>query len=236
MNHSKSKGRTNNSGQRTKFYLEQFDPEASKKLKILIAKFLDKKGVIPWQDAEGQWISPADLMLVDRTALAKQFVSSRLKVSTIEELEAQGFRLSSPLSFDAFLLEVEKHMDLRIPCHYYIHRHSSKGTRATVKKRYPGVDCFPGLGFKYRVNYILDLRYADKLKVQREADQLKQLKFLACKQGMTLKRHVLNAQEVSELLDAFAHQRISETQLKTYFYQVDPYQSQAKLTFDELYA
>ena len=236
MNHSKSKGRTNNSGQRTKFYLEQFDPEASKKLKILIAKFLDKKGVIPWQDEQGKWIRPSALSALDREALARSFVTERLQVDSISALESKGFALVTPMTFEEFLIEIAKHIDLRLPYHYYIHLRRSLGATADVKKMYPGVDCLKGVTFKYRVNYILDLRYAEKLKLQREAAQLQQLKALAARKGLTLKRHVLNAQEVSELVDALLHQRLSDAQQKTYFVADNLYHSQAKIEFDEFYA
>lgn len=237
MMNQKSMGQKSNSGQRTKFYLEQFEPESSKHLKILIAKFLDKKGVIPWKDSMGCWIRPSELSQLDRQQLVQTFVSSRLKVSTMEELEALGFKLAEPLTFDQFLLELEKHIDLKLPLHYFAYLNQQPlGSKSKAKKMYPGVDYLQGFTFKYRVNYILDLRYVEKLKIQREADQLKQLREQARQLNLTLKRHTLAAEEVKELLEAMSRQRLSESQLKTYFVNNDPYYSQAQLEFDEFYA
>ena len=220
-----------------KFYLEQFDSASSRQLKILIAKFLDKKGIVPWQNCQGDWILPSELSTLDRHALAVDFVSSRLNVSTLEELLEAGFNLESDLTFDQFLIEVEKHIDLRLPVHYFAHVYQhTYGSRTQAKKMYPGADALKGFTFKYRVNHILDLRYVDKLKQAREADLLKQLKSEARRHCLSLKGHTLTSDEVRDLLTAFKSNRLSETQFKTYFVNNNPYYSQARMEVDEIFA
>lgn len=220
-----------------KFYLEQFDSASSRQLKILIAKFLDKKGVIPWQNAQGEWITPAELSNIDRQQLASQFVSSRLKVNNLEELIAVGFTLETDLTFDSFLLEIEKHIDLRLPLHYFTHRYSERyGSKPKAKKAYPGVDVAKGYDFKYRANYILDMRYVKRLEQTREVDLLKQLKILVYRHQLTLKHYNLSVEEMRDLVQALKSNRLSETQYKTYFISNNPYYSQARMEIDELYA
>lgn len=237
MINQKSMGQKAVTSQGTKFYLEQFDFESSRHLKILIAKFLDKKGIISWQNSQGEWIRPTELAMIDRKALAQAFVASRLKVSTMQELQEAGFNLKTDLTFEQFLVEVEKHIDLKLPLHYFAQVHQQTyGSRTQAKKLYPGSQHLKGFEFKYRVNYILDLRYVEKLKQNREADLLKQLKQMARRHHLSLKRHTLTSDEVRELLEAFQSQRLSEAQLKTYFISNQSYYSQARLEFDEFYA
>lgn len=223
--------------QGTKFYLEQFDSASSRQLKILIAKFLDKKGVIPWQNAQGDWIRPTELAALDRKALAQDFVSSRLKVSDMESLIAAGFKLEKELTFEQFLIEVEKHIDLRLPLHYFAHVYQHAcGSRTQAKKNYPGADSLKGFNFQHRANYILDLRYTEKVKQTRESDLLKQLKLMARRRRLSLKCHTLTPEEVRELLEALKSNRLSETQYKTYFVNNNPYYSQARMEVDEIFA
>lgn len=214
------------SRKKTKFYFSELSSESVNRLKISIGKFLDRSDIIPWRDEKGTLLSVQAFNELSREELAKLYALKILKTSTLEGLKARDFYFASTLTWEKFMLDLVRYIDLRLPAHFWSHaKKKGKRSLSELRQTYPGIDHLKGVVFVHRVNYIMELRYLEAREVGRKHRllelKLKELGELAKKKGYRLKRGYFKAETIFELMKAFQTDTLNEQQIALFLERID---------------
>ncbi len=203
---------------KTNFYFKELNRESTNRLKISIGKFLDRTDIIPWYDDEGKLMTIETLNQIDRQEIATLYALKVLKTSTLEGLKARDYYFSADLTWEKFMSDLVRYIDLRLPMHFWSHSHrSGKKPLSELRHSYRGIDYIQGAEFSDRVNYIMEKRYLATRDMGRQnlllERKLKELNQLAQKQGYRLKQRYFKGKDILTLIDAFKYQTLSDEQI-----------------------
>lgn len=222
----------------TTYYLTRFSMDSLSRLKILLGKFLESNAWFDWRTSEGYLIQPRALNELNREWLARRFLETRFKIKPCDSLmlEAQltqlGFEWETPYTYEELVLEIAKHLDLKIPIHYWGRlKQSQYASRAQARLTYGGIDAISNLNFTYRINYILDKRFVqaqDQMMAQYIGPkQVNSVESALAIQGYMLKKRHLTRQEALMLTRAANDNQLTDQLIQTYLTSNDSYYSQA---------
>ena len=210
------------SKKKTQFYFSELSSESINRLKISIGKFLDRPDVIQWRDEHGTLMTIQTFNALDREEIAKLYALKILKTSTLEGLKARDFYFSSTLTWDKFMLDLVRYIDLKLPAHLWSHAKRRKGrSLSELRQSYPGIKHLKGIEFSHRVNYIMEIRMIQAREIGRKQklleSKLKELSLLAKAKGFCLNRGYFKAEVIFELIHAIQNDTLNEQQIALYF-------------------
>lgn len=215
-----------NSKKKTQFYFSELSSESANRLKISIGKFLDRSDIVPWRNEEGKLLSVQAFNGLNREEIAKLYALKILKTSTLEGLKARDFYFSQSLTWEKFMMDLVRYIDLRLPVHLWSHL-KKKGNQSLseLRQMYPGIHRLKGIEFAHRVNYIMELRYLEARengKKHRLLEiKLKELSNLAKTKGYRLNRGYFKAETIFELINAIQNDTLTEQQIALYFQRIE---------------
>ena len=210
------------SKKKTQFYFSDLSSESVNRLKISIGKFLDRPDVIQWKDENGKLLTIQAFNQLNREEIAKLYALKILKTSTLEGLRAREFYFSPNLTWEKFMLDLVRYIDLKLPAHLWSHAKRRGGrSLSELRQSYPGIEHLRGIEFSYRVNYIMEMRLIQAREVGRKQKLLetkfKELSVLAKSKGYRLNRGYFKAEVIFELINAIQNDTLNEQQIALYF-------------------
>lgn len=208
-------------GKKTKFYFSDLNSESVNRLKISIGKFLDREDIIPWRDEKGTFMTIQTFNQLDREEIAKIYTLKVLKTSTLEGLRARDFYFSPHLTWDKFMFDLVRYIDLKLPVHLWSQlKQKGNQSLSELRQTYGGIDRLKGIKFAYRVNYIMEIRYLEAREITKKhrtlETKLKELARLAKTKGYRLNRGYFKPDTIFELIHAFETGTLNEQQIALY--------------------